>query len=81
MTGLSGGVARISKFAGIITYESFAAASHDLVIGSAIPNTDFSVALRPATFVLQILLGGLAIPQGNVPSGDGGATESIHYQA
>ena len=67
MAGLSGGVGRISKFAGIITLESFAAASYGLVIGAAVPNTDVAVALGPATFVLQIVFGGLYITQGNVP--------------
>ncbi len=67
MAGLSGGIGRISKFAGIVTLESFAAASYGLVIGAAVPNTDVAVALGPATFVLQIVFGGLYITQGNVP--------------
>jgi len=67
MAGLSAGLGRISKFAGIITLESFASASYGLVIGALVPNTEIALAIGPSTFILQIIFGGGYLTQGNVP--------------
>lgn len=67
MAGLSGGLKRIGRFASIITLESFASASYGLVIGALVPNTEIAVALGPATFVIQIVFGGLYVTDKNVP--------------
>lgn len=67
MVGLSGGVSRILRFAGIITMESFAAASYGLVIGALVPSTEAAMAIGPSTFVLQIVFGGLYVTDKNVP--------------
>lgn len=67
MAGLSGGLGRIGRFAGIITMESFAAASYGLVIGALVPNTEAAMAIGPSSFVLQIVFGGLYVTDKNVP--------------
>ena len=67
VAGLSSSVARISKFAGIITLESFAAASYGLDIGLTVPNTDSALELGPATFASTIFFVGPYINQENDP--------------
>lgn len=67
MVGLSGGIARIARFMGLITLESFTAASYGLLVGAMFPNTETALAVGPASFVLQIVFGGLYITEKNVP--------------
>lgn len=67
MVQLSGGVSRIAKFLGIVTLESFTAASYGLAIGALIPSTEGALAVGPASFVLQIVFGGLYITDKSVP--------------
>ncbi|CDF41434.1 unnamed protein product, partial [Chondrus crispus] len=68
MVGLSGGLNRILRFLGIITLESFTAASYGLVIGALVPSTEAALAVGPSSFVLQIVFGGLYITDENVPA-------------
>lgn len=67
MVQLSGGLARILRFVGIITLESFTAASYGLFIGALMPSTEAALAVGPSSFVLQIVFGGLYITDDNVP--------------
>ncbi len=67
MAGLSGGLSRISRFAGIITLHAFASASYGLVIGSLVPNSETALAIGPPSFVLQIVFGGMFMTDKNVP--------------
>lgn len=68
MVRLSGGPSRVGKFLGIVTLESFTAASYGLAIGALIPSTEGALAVGPASFVLQIVFGGLYITDKSVPS-------------
>lgn len=67
MCGLSGGLARIARFMGIITLESFTSASYGLFIGSIAPSPEAAVAIGPSSFVLFIVFGGLYVNGDNVP--------------
>lgn len=67
MVRLSGGVGRVARFLGLITLESFTAASYGLAIGALLPSTEAALAIGPASFVLQIVFGGLYITEKNVP--------------
>lgn len=67
MVGLSGGVARILRFMGIITLESFTAASYGLAVGALVSSTEAALAVGPSSFVLQIVFGGLYITDKSVP--------------
>lgn len=67
MVRLSGGMGRILRFLGIITLESFTAASYGLVIGALVPSTEAALAIGPSSFVLQIVFGGLYVADENVP--------------
>lgn len=67
MVQLSGGLSRILRFIGIITLESFTAASYGLAIGALLSSTEAALAVGPASFVLQIVFGGLYITDENVP--------------
>lgn len=67
MVRLSGGAKRVAKFLGIITLESFTAASYGLAVGAIIPSTEAALAAGPASFVLQIVFGGLYITDKSVP--------------
>lgn len=68
MVRLSGGIGRILRFMSIITLESFTAASYGLAIGAIMPSTEAAIAVGPASFVLQIVFGGLYITDANVPN-------------
>eukprot|EP00173_Palmaria_palmata_P004296 Plantae.Rhodophyta-Palmaria_palmata.ctg555.p1 GENE.Plantae.Rhodophyta-Palmaria_palmata.ctg555~~Plantae.Rhodophyta-Palmaria_palmata.ctg555.p1 ORF type:complete len:384 (-),score=62.38 Plantae.Rhodophyta-Palmaria_palmata.ctg555:1248-2264(-) len=67
MCGLSGGLARIARFMGIITLESFTSASYGLFIGSIAPSPEAAVAIGPSSFVIFIVFGGLYVNGDNVP--------------
>ena len=67
MVRLSGGIGRILRFMGIITLESFTAASYGLAIGALLSSTEAAVAVGPSSFVLQIVFGGLYITEAGVP--------------
>lgn len=68
MAGLSGGLGRILRFTGIITLESFAAASYGLAIGALLSNTEAALAVGPSSFTVQVVFGGLYITEANVPA-------------
>lgn len=68
MVRLSGGARRVGKFLGVVTLESFTAASYGLAIGALIPSTEAALAIGPASFVLQIVFGGLYITDKSVPN-------------
>ncbi|KAI0567521.1 ABC-2 type transporter [Gracilaria domingensis] len=67
MVRLSGGLGKILRFMGVITLESFTAASYGLAIGAIMPTTEAAVAVGPSSFVLQIVFGGLYLAEDNVP--------------
>ncbi|CAN8074581.1 unnamed protein product [Agarophyton chilense] len=67
MVRLSGGLRKILLFMGVITLESFTAASYGLAIGAIMPTTEAAVAVGPSSFVLQIVFGGLYLAEANVP--------------
>eukprot|EP00172_Hildenbrandia_rubra_P000352 Plantae.Rhodophyta-Hildenbrandia_rubra.ctg1164.p1 GENE.Plantae.Rhodophyta-Hildenbrandia_rubra.ctg1164~~Plantae.Rhodophyta-Hildenbrandia_rubra.ctg1164.p1 ORF type:complete len:705 (+),score=135.10 Plantae.Rhodophyta-Hildenbrandia_rubra.ctg1164:300-2414(+) len=67
MVGLTGGVKRFAKFMGIITLESFTAASYGLSVGALAPNTEAALAIGPASMILSIVFGGFYVNDENVP--------------
>ena len=67
MAGLSGGAKRFAKFLGIITLESFTAASYGLSVGALAPNTEAALAIGPASMILSIVFGGFYVNAENIP--------------
>lgn len=67
MVQLSGGAGRLLRFLGIITLESFTAASYGLAIGALVPSTEAALAVGPSSFVLQIVFGGLFVTEEGAP--------------
>lgn len=67
MVRLSSGLGKILRFIGIVTLESFTAASYGLFIGALMPSTEAALAVGPSSFVLQIVFGGLYVTDENVP--------------
>lgn len=68
MVQLAGGARRLLRFLGIITLESFTAASYGLAIGALVPSTEGALAVGPSSFVLQIVFGGLFVTDDGAPA-------------
>ena len=66
-TGLNPSLVRFAKFLGVLTLESFTAASLGLAVGAAAPSADAAAALGPAVMVVFIVFGGYYVNPKSVP--------------